>query len=56
VLFARRKDWADVEQILRSRGRRFDLAYTRKWLRTTLDAPDRRLAEFEAIVAETRAR
>jgi hypothetical protein len=54
VLFNRRKDWADVEQILRSQGPRFDAAYVRNWLARIVGDSDSRAIAFEAVVLETR--
>ena len=55
VLFDRRKDWADVEQILHSRGTLFDAAYVRAWLARIVGGADPRASAFEALVLETRA-
>jgi predicted nucleotidyltransferase len=52
AMFNRRKDWADIEQVLYTRGAEFDAAYVRGWLTEMLGSADRRLAEFEAICLE----
>lgn len=55
VLFNRRKDWADVEQILHAQGPLFDAAYVRAWLHRIVGSTDSRASAFEALVLETRA-
>jgi hypothetical protein len=52
AMFNRRKDWADVEQLLFVQGKRFDLGYTRQWLTTMVGDDDERVRELDTIAAE----
>jgi hypothetical protein len=55
MMFFRRKDLADVEQILRMRGTNFDVGWTRSQLNAIYGARDPRLASWDELVAENRA-
>jgi hypothetical protein len=55
MMFFRRKDLADVEQILRSRGTNFDADWTRSQLEAIYGARDPRLASWDELVAENRS-
>ena len=50
ALFDRRKDWADIEELLRF-GKP-DVEEARRWLVSIVGANDRRLATLDGIVAE----
>jgi hypothetical protein len=52
MMFFRRKDLADVEQILRSRGASFSTDWTRAQLVTMYGTRDPRLISWDEIVAE----
>jgi hypothetical protein len=52
IMFFRRKDLADVEQILRSQGPRFDRAWVRDRLAEMYGARDPRLAAWDDLVRE----
>lgn len=54
VLFDRRKDRADVSEILYAQGARFDAVYALSWLRRILDPADERLRRFEERVRAPR--
>ena len=55
MMFFCRKDLADVEQILRSRGANFDTDWTRSQLNTIYGALDPRLTSWDELVAENRS-
>jgi hypothetical protein len=55
MMFFRRKDLADVEQILRLRGKKFDADWTRSQLDAIYGSRDPRLASWDELVVETRA-
>jgi hypothetical protein len=55
MVFFRRKDLADVEQILRSQGSQFDRAWVRGQLAEMYGARDPRLAAWDELVLETPA-
>lgn len=52
AMFNRRKDWADVEQLLFVQGKRFDLGYTRQWLTAMVGETDERVRELDKIAEE----
>jgi hypothetical protein len=52
MMFFRRKDLADVEQILRSQGPRFDRVWVRAQLAAMYGARDPRLAAWDDLVRE----
>jgi hypothetical protein len=54
MMFFRRKDLADVEQILRSQGRQFDRTWVRDRLVEMYGARDPRLAAWDELVREIR--
>jgi len=54
MMFFRRKDLADVEQILRTQGAGFDHAWVREWLAEMYGSLDPRLSEWDGLVQETR--
>jgi hypothetical protein len=49
MMFFRRKDLADVEAVLRDRGKSFDRLFMRRQLIELVGAEDERLAAFDAI-------
>lgn len=53
MMFFRRKDLADIEQILRSRGSSFDVDWARSQLESIYGARDPRLAAWDDLVADT---
>lgn len=55
MMFFRRKDLADVEQILRSQGRHFDRVWVRGQLAEMYGARDPRLAAWDDLVQENPA-
>lgn len=55
MMFFRRKDLADVEQILRTQGTNFDADWTRSQLSTIYGARDPRLASLDELIAENRS-
>lgn len=52
VLFARAKDWRDLQEILLAQAPDFDDAYAFGWIERILDPDDERLLRFRALVAE----
>lgn len=52
MMFFRRKDLADVEQILRTQGKRFDRTWVRDQLAVMYGARDPRLSTWDEIVHE----
>lgn len=52
MMFFRRKDLADVEQILRTQGERFDRPWVRQQLAAMYGSGDPRLAAWDEIVGE----
>jgi len=54
LMFFRRKDLADVEQIPRTQGAGFDHAWVRERLAEMYGSLDPRLSEWDALVQETR--
>ena len=52
MMFFRRKDLADVEQILRTQGTRMDQAWVRVQLEKLYSARDPRLSQWDEIVRE----
>lgn len=52
MIFFRRKDLADVEQILRAQGPRFDRGWVREQLAESYGARDPRLSEWDSLVRE----
>ena len=52
MLFFRRKDLADVEQILRSQGARLDRAWVREQLESICGSLDPRLSQWDELVRE----
>ncbi len=55
VLFNRKKDWLDIERVLRFAPAEFDFEYTSRWLERALGAEDRALARFRELWAEVSA-
>ena len=53
VVFDRRKDWLDIEQILFTTAPTLDVAEVRTWLARILAADDRRHARLAKLVAAT---
>jgi hypothetical protein len=53
VIFNRRRDWADVERMLATRGERFDRAYARHWLVQILGEDDGRLHDYDRLLCES---
>lgn len=53
LMFFRRKDLADVEQILRTQGQQFDRDWVREQLLTLYGARDPRLSQWDELVQET---
>jgi hypothetical protein len=53
VVFDRRKDWIDIEQMLLVTDA-LDLAEARRWVERLVGPGDRRLAQLEAVVAAVR--
>lgn len=56
MMFFRRKDLADVEQILRSRGPELDRAWIRQHLVDIYGARDPRIAQWDELASEIPAR
>lgn len=52
VLFARDKDWRDLQEMLLAQAPSFDAAYALSWLERIVDPDDERLLRFRALVAE----
>ncbi|MEX1103894.1 MAG: hypothetical protein WED87_06575, partial [Dehalococcoidia bacterium] len=52
VVFNRRKDWPDIEMILKTQGSRFDMEYAESWLTRMLGAEDRALLALRELWAE----
>ena len=50
VIFDRRKDWSDIEEMLYALGADFDAHYVMEWLRRILEAADPRLARIEKML------
>jgi len=55
MMFFRRKDLADVEQILRTQGGQFDRAWVREQLAEMYGSRDPRLASWDDLVGEVPA-
>ncbi len=55
MMFFRRKDLADVEQILRAQGPQFDRAWVQEQLAEMYGARDPRLAAWDDLVREVQA-
>jgi len=55
MMFFRRKDLADVEQILQTQGRQFDRTWVREQLAAMYGARDPRLSAWDEIVREVPA-
>jgi hypothetical protein len=53
ALFDRRKDWADIEELLRYG--KVDVGEARRWLIAIVGADDKRLSTLDEIVAEIAA-
>ncbi len=53
VLFDRRKDWADIEQVLVAGRDSFDSGYVRSWLSRVIGPDDARSQTFQALLEET---
>jgi hypothetical protein len=53
ALFDRRKDWADIEELLRYG--KVDVDDARRWLVDIVDADDRRLATLAEVIADVRS-
>jgi hypothetical protein len=51
VVFDRRKDWLDIEQVLFLLAGELDLAEVRRWVRAIVGVDDARAARFEAAVS-----
>ena len=54
VLFNRRKDWPDIEQVLYLQGATFEFDYVRTWLVEMVGEDDIRTATWDGLVAEVR--
>ncbi len=54
MMFFRRKDLADIEQILRTQGSRFERVWVREQLIGIYGASDPRLAAWDTLVKEVR--
>ena len=54
-MFFRRKDLADVEQILRTQGTRFDRTWVREQLLAMYGAGDPRLAQWDDLLRDVPA-
>jgi hypothetical protein len=52
VLFARDKDWRDLQEMLLAQGPAFDAPYATKWLERILAPDDERHVRFREILAE----
>jgi len=52
VLFARDKDWRDLQEMLLAQAPDFDAAYAIGWLERIVAPDDERLVRFRALVAE----
>src|SRR6185312_3030370 len=52
AMFNRRKDWADIEQVLYMQAGRFDIAYARDWIARMAGDADARVAEFDKLARE----
>ena len=52
VLFARDKDWRDLQEMLLAQAPDFDSSYAIAWLERIVAAEDERLLRFRALVAE----
>jgi hypothetical protein len=55
MMFFRRKDLADVEQILRTQGTRFDRTWVREQLAAMYGAGDPRLAQWDDLLRDVPA-
>ena len=55
VIFDRRKDWSDIEEMLYALGADFDGRYVMGWLRKILDAGEPRLVRIEALLERSAA-
>jgi hypothetical protein len=54
VMFNRKKDWLDIEQLLYVQGSRFDLDYAVGWLESMLGAEDATIARLKELAHEAR--
>jgi hypothetical protein len=52
LMFFRRKDLADIEQVLRTQGARFDRAWVREQLAAMYGARDPRLSAWDDLIGE----
>jgi len=52
AMFNRRKDWADIEQVLYMQAERFDFAYARDWILRMAGDEDARVVEFDTLARE----
>jgi hypothetical protein len=52
MMFFRRKDLADIEQILRTRGRQFDRSWVREQLAGMYGSGDPRLSAWDGLISE----
>jgi len=55
VIFDRRKDWSDIEEMLYALGADFDGRYVMEWLRKILDSGEPRLVRIEAMLERSAA-
>lgn len=55
AMFNRRKDWADIEQLLYVQQGALDLAYVRGWLVDMVGEADKRTDSLDELIAETEA-
>ena len=51
VLFAREKDWRDLQEMLFAQGEDFDAGYAVEWLESILANDDDRLTRFTSMLA-----
>lgn len=51
ALFNRTRDWADIEDILRTRGTEFDAAYASKWIEHVVGREDSRVSRLAGLLA-----
>ncbi len=52
AMFNRRKDWADIEQVLYMQADRFDFGYVRNWITRMAGGDDARVVEFDTLARE----
>ena len=52
AMFNRRKDWADIEQVLYMQAERFDFVYARDWIARMAGVDDVRVVEFDTVASE----